>query len=251
MSRKPFQGVAAVVRFNWHFYLGAAVVLAVLLVAATVFSGWLAVVFAVVAAGVALTTLLSLAATFLAYDASPLYRLDWLGELLPERGEAANIHAGFDETSCLLRARFPAINWRVYDFYDPAKHTELSIRRARKAHPPDPTAIVHSTDAFPAGEDAFDAVLLTLAAHEIRGHRERVNYFGGLRRSLKPGGLIVVTEHLRDARNLAAYNLGAFHFHTAGAWLRTFQDAGLAVRETFSPAPFITTFVLVNHANHV
>ncbi|WP_435893776.1 methyltransferase domain-containing protein [Oceaniferula spumae] len=247
MSRSPFQGVVTVVRFNWHFYLFALMGVIVLLTVALICSGWISLLSWLAALGVLLTTVMSLVATYLAYDGSRLYRLDWLAPHLPEQGAGANIHAGFDETTALLRACYPGIVWGVYDFYDPKKHTEVSIQRARKAQPPEAGTIAHATDCFPADDDSLDVILLTLAAHEIRDHRERVDYFRDLRRSLKPGGLIVVTEHLRDLQNLIAYNLGAFHFHTAGVWLKTFREAGLTVTGTSRTAPLITTFVLTDH----
>jgi hypothetical protein len=243
-TRRPLQGVLTVLRFNWHFFAIATAGL----VALVVFAAFLPRPFDLLAVAAAqfaaLLILVSLAATFVAYDASGLYRLDWLAPLLPPTGTAANIHAGFDETSVLLRARFPGIKWTVLDFYDSAKHTEISIRRARAANPPEPGTLALSTTAPVFGIAPFDRVLLLLAAHEIRDHAERVGFFRALRRSLAPDGAILVVEHLRDPANLLAYHLGAWHFHSAPEWLATFRDAGLNVSDQRRLNPFITLFIL-------
>ena len=43
-----------------------------------------------------------------------------------------NINAGFDETSYILDDKFPNATIKAFDFYDAEKHTEASIKRARK-----------------------------------------------------------------------------------------------------------------------
>jgi hypothetical protein len=243
-SRRPLQGVLTILRFNWHFFALAAAGLVALLVSAAFLPRPFDLLAVAAAQSAALLVLVSLAASYLAYDASGLYRLDWLAPLLPPAGTAANIHAGFDETSAALRARFPRIDWTVFDFYDPAKHTEISIRRARAATPPQPGTLPLPTTASALASAPFDRVLLFLAAHEIRDHAERVAFFRTLRGALAPGGAILVVEHLRDPANLLAYNLGAWHFHTAAEWLSTFREAGLLVGERRKLNPFITLFVL-------
>ena len=49
----------------------------------------------------------------------------------PAGARIVNIHAGFDETSVMLKEKFPACELIVFDFYDPAKHTEVSIQDGR------------------------------------------------------------------------------------------------------------------------
>ena len=244
MSRSAFQGVSTVVRFNWHFYLIALGAVAALLILATLTTGGPAIICCAVATLAILALAVSLVATWLAYDASGLYRLDWLDPWMSGQGRAANIHAGFDETTALLRARFPRFAWDVFDFYDPVHHTEISIRRARNACPPPAETVAISTRLLPVPAASLDRILLILAAHEIRDASERVAFFRELRRALAPEGLIIVTEHLRDGPNIAAYNLGSFHFHRPAAWHASFAAAGLSLVATLTPAPLITTFVL-------
>ncbi len=244
MSRSAFQGVATVVRFNRDLYGIALGVAATLLSLALIASGWLNIACLVASILLILSTGISLAATWLAYDASGLYRLHWLDPWLRGRGQAANIHAGFDETTPLLRDRFPGFQWSVFDFYDPARHTEISLRRARIAHPPSSGTVKISTRHLPVSAASLDRILLILAAHEIRKSTERIAFFRELRRALAPGGLVIVAEHLRDWPNIAAYNLGSVHFHTPATWHDAFATAGFAIVATLKPAPLITAFIL-------
>lgn len=250
MKRRPLQGVRTVVRFNWHFFAGAAAAIAVLSLGARALSSPASELALAAAIAASVAVFISLFATFIAYDATGLYSFAWLDHWMrveepPGRPlAAANIHAGFDETSELLAERYPVFAWSVFDFFDAAKHTEISIRRARAAHPPRPDTVALRDGVIPRPDASFDRILLILAAHEIRDHAERAAFFRELRRAVRPGGLIIVTEHLRDPANLLAYNLGAWHFHTPAEWLATFADAGLEVVARRQINPFVTTFVL-------
>jgi SAM-dependent methyltransferase len=249
MNRSPFQGVITVVRFNWHLYAIALFAAATLIVISSQVPAWIAPHSRVVASLILLSTGLSLAATWLAYDSSELYALKWLRPWIPAHGNAANIHAGFDETTLHLRATFPNLNWRVFDFYDPAHHTEVSIRRARRSACPPADTVSISTHTLPVAPNSLDRVLLMLAAHEIRDPAERTAFFAELYRALAPDGLLIITEHLRDLPNIAAYNLGAWHFHSRSTWYTAFAASHFDLVTTFRPAPFITTFILKKHGS--
>ena len=60
---------------------------------------------------------MSLLVSWYVYDLSNLYKLSWL---FPNNDniKIVNIHAGFDETSVLLSAKFPNAELIVFDFYD-------------------------------------------------------------------------------------------------------------------------------------
>jgi SAM-dependent methyltransferase len=244
VNRRPFQGVWTIIRFNWHFHAIALAAIALLWVAAVNLSGWAALVCALSAVSAAFTVLISLLATWHAYDASGLYQLGWLAPELDHARHVANIHAGFDETSVLLESAFPNIIWHIFDFYNPTKHTEISIRRARKAQAPSPDTLAIHTDHIPLADASLDRALMMLAAHEIRDHNERVAFFREVKRVLTPRGRIVVTEHLRDFANIAAFSIGAWHFHPREEWLATFQKAGFRLAREFRNNLLITTFVL-------
>lgn len=249
VERRPFQGVWTIIRFNWHLHVIALAAIAFLLAGAVYLTGIAALVCTLLAISALLSVMLSLLATWHAYDASGLYQPAWLAPDLENARHAANIHAGFDETTAMLNSTFPKIDWHVFDFYDPSKHTEISIRRARKAHPPSPGTMTINTDQIPLAVSSLDRALLILAAHEIRDHDERVAFFRELKRVLAPGGRVIITEHLRDLANIAAYSIGAWHFHPRAEWLATFHAAGFRVAREFRNNLLITTFVLEPDAN--
>lgn len=244
VSRSAFQGVWTVLRFNWHLHALALALVGVLLVSAFYLPAPARIVAFLAAVAAFLPIPISLAATWVAYDASGLYELSWLPPMLVGARRGANFHAGFDETTPVLQATFPSIDWKVLDFYDPSKHTEISIRRARKAYPPAPDTVPIRTDTILLPDARLDVALLFLAAHEIRDAAERAGFFRELRRVLRPGGRVILTEHLRDLPNILAYSIGAWHFHPRSEWLATFEAAGFHVVGEFRNNPFITTFVL-------
>ena len=248
--RKPWEGVGNIVRFNWHFYAAAAVFCAPLAWGWFHFEGWLAGLFGLAFCGVAGVTLTSLAVSAYVYDLSGLYGLKWLDGLLPEAPrEMVNIHAGFDESSHLLAAKFPAARLQVFDFYDPSTHTEVSIERARKVARVFPGTLAVKTSTLPLADSSLDAAFLLLAAHEIRDDAERARFFKELRRALKPAGKLIVTEHLRDTANFLAYSVGAFHFLPRRTWGQTFAEAGFRVSRETKITPFLTTFLLEKHGD--
>ncbi|MEO1451461.1 MAG: methyltransferase domain-containing protein, partial [Bacteroidota bacterium] len=226
-KRGPFQGVLNIIRFNWHFYLIAGIGIVGLFVVMNWLPdsfqiwGWLGIFLVIFPLSV------SLLVSWYVYDLSGLYHLKWLNEeVLPSDALLVNIHAGFDETSSLLKTKFPEANLRVLDFYDPALHTEVSIRRARKAYPPYPGTESISTQKLPFASNSVDRVCLIFAAHEIRDEAERIAFFRELKRILKPDGKVWLTEHLRDIPNFLAYNIGFLHFHERSTWEKTFSAAG-------------------------
>ncbi|MGB8191164.1 MAG: class I SAM-dependent methyltransferase [Chitinophagaceae bacterium] len=189
--------------------------------------------------------LISLFVSSYIYDFSDLYKFAWLKNIKQTgNGKIMNINAGFDETSDLLRSRFQHAQFILADFYDAEKHTEVSIKRARKAYPADPATLPVNTKHLPVEDNAVDKVFCMLSAHEIRNDEERVYFFKELRRVLAASGQIIVTEHLRDAANFLAYNIGFFHFHSRATWLKTFRLSGLMIEKEIKITPFITTFVL-------
>lgn len=177
-----------------------------------------------------------------------MYSLNWLDSISLSKGSPiVNIHAGFDESSHLLKHKFPEAELSVLDFYDPVKHTEVSIKRARKAYPAFPGTKAISTSQLPLAESSGDCIFLILAAHEIRNEEERLAFFTGLKHALKPDGKIIVTEHLRDLPNFMAYTIGFFHFLPESHWKKAFKDSGLHISERFRITPFINTFILTKH----
>jgi SAM-dependent methyltransferase len=250
INRNPFQGVWNIIRFNWHFYAGSAISLVALWNIARFLDATFQTYVYILIGLITATSLISLGVSFFVYDLSPLYKLPWLdNHFTPEVSTIVNINAGFDETSELLANRFSQAELVVLDFYNPDKHTEISIRRARRAYPPYPDTKTVATGHLPLADSSIDKTFAFLAAHEIREDMERVAFFEELYRITRPGGQVLVTEHLRDIYNFLAYNLGYFHFHSYATWTKTFSQVGFAVSHEIKTTPFITTFILTKHGN--
>lgn len=243
--RKPFQGIGNIVRFNWHFYLLSIGFVVLILILNNYLNEKFSIYASIFCFLIVITTLISLLVSYYVYDSSELYKLTWLdGIMQTETGKIININAGFDETSILLKAKFPKAELIVMDFYDAKRHTEVSIKRARKAYPPYPNTQSIITSNIPLPDGCIDTIFVTLSAHEIRNDEERIVFFKELKRSLKQSGQIIVTEHLRDLSNFLAYNIGFFHFHSKSSWLNTFEKADLEIAKEIKITPFISTFIL-------
>ena len=240
--RKPFEGIRNIIRFNWHYYLLALILTITFSLIFIFLAGTPKIIDGLLVLSVFITAIVSLVVSWYVYDVSPLYKFTWLP---PTEGTSLiNIHAGFDEVSALLQSKYPHAEMKVYDFFDVQKHTEVSIRRARKANSPFIGTQTITTNYVPADDGSTDIIFAFLAAHEIRDPLERINFFTELRRALKPTGKIIVTEHLRDLNNFFAYNIGFMHFHSLSSWQHTFENAGLEIKEQLKITPFITTFIL-------
>ncbi|HRE09574.1 MAG TPA: methyltransferase [Ignavibacteria bacterium] len=243
--RKPFQGVLNIVRFNWHFYAAAIPVILFIAYIGWYFSGVVSVLHIAAAALAALSIVVSLLVSWHIYDRSNLYTLNWLdGFDIPAPKHIANINAGFDETSLLLKNKYPGAALDVFDFYDPGKHTEVSIERARKAYPPYPGTIQIDTDDPLLQRDSYDIIFLLLAIHEIRNNDERINFFRKLKGSLSANGRIIVVEHQRDPANFIAFNIGFRHFFSPKTWIENFKASGLNLIETKKLTPFLNIYNL-------
>ena len=246
--RKPFQGVWNIIRFNRHFYVPAVAALFILGFSVLYFPFQLRVWAYLLITAAAATVITTLLISYIIYDRSGFYQLSWLQLTFPADDPVlVNIHSGFDETSHALSRKYPTAQLTVMDFYDPIKHTETAIKRARKAYPPYPGTIKVKTDSLPLADSSADHILLTFAAHEIRDQNERNLFFRELFRMLKPGGCIVVTEHLRDLPNFLAYNIGFFHFLSQKTWQETFKNGGWNVSSHVKFTPFVSIFTLTKH----
>jgi|AntDeeMinimDraft_4_1070355.scaffolds.fasta_scaffold05040_2 ubiquinone/menaquinone biosynthesis C-methylase UbiE len=245
ITRKPFEGVLNIIRFNWHFY--ALALLAFIFLGGILFfvpgSFTLIPLLSLILIGVPIFT--SLAASFWVYDCSNLYQIPWIASLsINPEANLLVVNAGFDEFSPILKQRFPKANIQTADFYDPKKHTEVSIKRARKIFPPAAENVAIETHQLPFEDDQFDFVFIIFAAHEIRDDIERHKFFEELNRVCSKN--ILVTEHLRDGYNFLAYTLGFTHFLPLETWKQTFQKANLKLKDKIKTTPFVNTFILEN-----
>jgi SAM-dependent methyltransferase len=236
-----------IARFNWPLYLGAAAVFIASL--AGVFlarpSGW-EFAWSVSSFGAAYFLFGSLGVSHYVYDRSDLYRWSWLeralGGVRPRTAILA--HAGFDEASAALREKLGEVDWRILDHFNETQMTEASIRRARALFPPAPGTSPSRHDAWPVAADSADVVLGLLAIHELRSEAERRAWFTEAKRSLRPGGRVVLVEHVRDVANFLAFGPGFWHFHSPSSWRSCWESAGLRSIDEFRITPFIRVFVL-------
>lgn len=246
--RKPFQGVLNIMRFNWHFYLLSFVSLLFIVLLTNYVNEITAFYLRVICLLLVSPIFISLFVSYYVYDLSGLYTLSWLEESRnDEKSKIINIHAGFDETSVLLHEKYNDSGLVVLDFYNPSKHTEISIQRARKAYPPYPETQQVTTTKLPVEDNSVDKIFVIFAAHEIRNEEERILFFKELQRILKPTGEIIITEHLRDLPNFLAYNIGFFHFYSKATWFKIFASAELHIRREQKLTSFISSFTLIKN----
>ncbi|MFJ9607976.1 class I SAM-dependent methyltransferase [Kitasatospora sp. NPDC101176] len=226
-ARRP-SGVREVIRYNWPLYTAGVLTAAGGWAAARHLPGPAAALARAGAATAAAHLLISTLATWCVYDRSELHTYDWLPALLPDGpGTHLVVSAGLDEVSRPIAARHPAAHQRVADLYDPALTTEGSIRRARRHVPPAPGTVPARPGELPAATDSLDTVFAVFAAHELRRPADRRALFAEVARALRPGGTLLLVEHLRDAANIAAYGPGAWHFLPRSVWLGHAAEAGL------------------------
>jgi hypothetical protein len=246
MKRTPYQGVINIIRFNPGMFIAASLIISVGIIALIFTAGWIQFLIATALTGAIFSLTISLLVSHWIYDRSEIYTLPSLNNSTPtDHANWLTINAGFDEITATLRAQFPNINLRILDYYDPTKHTEPSIARARNAYPPDSETETISSDQIPAETNSVSKIVAFFSLHEIRNHQERVNTFIELHRTLTDNGELHLTEHLRDFSNLFVYNLGALHFHTRNIWHKTFDESGFKIKSEIKTTPFITTFVLI------
>ncbi|MFI0240508.1 class I SAM-dependent methyltransferase [Streptomyces sp. NPDC016845] len=236
-------GVRDVIAYNWPQY---ATGLATALAAATV-AGRLPPTLrrlARVGSAAAVTLLgTATAASWYVYDYSDLYTYDWLAELLPATPSSyVVVSTGLDEVSAPLAERWPTARHTAVDLYDPALTDEGSVRRARRRVKPPVHAVPGRPEELPLPSGGADAVLLVFAAHELRRERDREQLFTECVRLLRPGGTLLLAEHLRDIPNKAVFGPGAWHFLPRAEWLRLAAYAGLRPTAERRIAHLVTAF---------
>jgi SAM-dependent methyltransferase len=244
IKRRPFQGVLNILSFNRHFYFFGVGVLAIL-VASRWYVQWNDTFFWLVIAAFMYGLLMPLLVSAYVYDFSGFYKFDWLKKVIRNDEtvkQIVNINAGFDETSFILESKFPGATLRVFDFYNEKRHTEPAIIRARKVtlFYPDTRRIESGT--IPLETGSVDIVFLLSAVHEIRVHEEKVQFLKECHRVIKPGGKVIMVEHLRDFPNFVAFTIGFTHFFSRATWKKAFVQAGFTTFEETKFTPFMSIF---------
>lgn len=236
-------GVREVIAYNWPLYAGGLSAVAGGLALAPRLPPLPATLARTGALTAAALLLGSTAACWWVYDHSELYSLDWLSRLLPDGPrDHLVLSTGLDEISHPLAVRHPGSPQIVVDLYDPALTTEGSIRRARRRVPPRPGTLPGRPSRLPAATGSQDTVFAVFAAHELRRAADREALFAEITRTLRPGGTLVLVEHLRDGSNTAAFGPGAWHFMPRREWLRLADGAGLHTVTETRIAHLVTAF---------
>lgn len=246
INRKPFQGVFNIVRFNWHFYvLAFIIVILIYFLRQFSFGFWQIIMLFIL-----LPVSISLLVSFFIYDFKDFYSLKWIEFIDVEKPKnIININAGFDETSAIIKNKFPNENLKVLDFYDRNFNTEISIERARKAYPAYKNTIFVKANNLPIKNESTDLVFLIFAAHEIRKTIDRIIFLKELNRILENKGKIILIEHLRDLPNFLAFNIGFFHFYSKKTWLNNLEKANLKITTEHKLTLFTSLFIIEKNGN--
>ena len=244
IKRRKFQGVINIVSFNRHFYVFGLSVLA-LLFASRFFFDWPGTLFVIVIIAFLYGLLMPLIVSAYVYDFSGFYDFNWLNKQIDdEKGlkMIVNINAGFDETSFIIKVKFPNSELKVFDFYNARQHTEPAIKRARKVSLVYPGTQEIASNTIPLNDNAADIIFLLSAVHEIRSHEEKIQFLRECNRICKPGGKVIMVEHLRDFPNFLAFSVGFTHFFSRWTWKRAFENAGFSSFRETKFTPFMSIF---------
>lgn len=243
-KRRKFQGVLNILSFNRHFYIAGLIILAAIM-ASQLLINWPDILFWFIIVAFLYGFIMPLIISAYVYDFSGYYSMQWLKNLARDNeriGLIVNINAGFDETSFIIKNMFPHSDLKVFDFYNPSQHTEAAITRARKVSLVYPNTQQIPSDLVPLKDQAADIVFLLSAAHEIRSNEEKVQFLKECHRICKPGGNVIMVEHLRDVPNFLAFSVGFWHFFSRSVWKNAFKRAGFSTFQETKFTPFMSVF---------
>ncbi|MHA4812131.1 class I SAM-dependent methyltransferase [Flavitalea flava] len=244
VSRRKFQGVLNILSFNRHYYVFGLAVLLVLFVSHYLVK-WPDLLFGIIVAAFVYGLIMPLLVSAYVYDFSGYYELHWMNNLIRDQAKEkmiVNINAGFDETSFLIKNKFPQSDLKSFDFYNAKQHTEPAIIRARKVSLVYPDTLQVASGSIPLKDRTVDIVFLLSAVHEIRSHEEKIVFLKECHRLCKPGGKVIMVEHLRDFPNFLAFSVGFTHFFSRSVWKNAFERAGFDSFQETKFTPFMSIF---------
>ena len=244
IKRRKFQGVLNILNFNRHFYVFGIGILVIIITSNIIFESTDFLYWIIIGAFL-YGLLMPLIVSAYIYDFSGYYDFNWLKELKKldsNTNQIININAGFDETSFLIKNIFPQSHLKVFDFYNPEKHTEPAIIRARKASLVYPNTRQIASSVIPLKDKSIDIIFILSAAHEIRSNEEKIEFLKECYRICKPDGKVVMIEHLRDLPNFLAFSIGFTHFFSRKTWKNAFKSAGFSTLSETKFSPFMSIF---------
>jgi SAM-dependent methyltransferase len=237
-------GAVRIFLYNWPVYVGTWGLAVALLFLRPLLPPTSACLAALAAVTALAWSVVSLLVSLYVYDTSALVSGRWVPGLLgSQAGPWATIHAGLDAEVELDSVMTGACVARL-DIFDARVMTSASITRARVRTPSVNAAAPCSPTALALDDAACDAIVVAFTAHEIRDRGAREVFFDELRRSLRPGGKVLVVEHLRDLANFVAFGPGCLHFVGRGEWLRLAAHARLAVVSETRITPWVMALTL-------
>ena len=237
-------GALRIFLYNWPVYVGTWVAAALVLVAARSFYP-AASTMAAIGAGLAVAwSLGSLLVSFYVYDRSRLVSGRWIAPLLdPHTERWATVHAGLD-AEVELDSVMPGRCVARLDIFDRRIMTSPSITRARGRTAMTKPATACSPSALALADEGCDAVVVAFTAHEVRDLAAREAFFAELFRAVRPGGRVLIVEHLRDVANFLAFGPGFLHFVPRREWLRLARRAKLDVASETRITPWVMALTL-------
>lgn len=245
LKRRKFQGALNILSFNRHFYIAGLCVFILLILTLYALNVYGYIFWCVI--GIFLYGLIMpLFVSAYVYDLSKFYSFQWLqlenlNKNLPIK--ILNINAGFDETSYILKTKFPNSSLKVFDFYNAEQHTEPAIVRARKVSLNYPNTEQISTSLIPLADKSVDLIFLLSSVHEIRSNEEKILFMKECHRVCKTNGTVIMVEHLRDVPNFLAFSIGYTHFFSKHTWLKVFKEAGFPYVTEQKFTPFMSQFI--------
>jgi len=244
IKRKKFQGVLNILSFNRHFYVFGGIALILIIGSQLLFEWPSTLLWAIILAFI-YGLLMPLIVSAYVYDFSGYYNFNWLNDFIgldSDSTKIININAGFDETSFIIKNKFPKSNLEVFDFYNPQQHTEPAIIRARKVSLVYPNTKFIKSSEITLEDNSIDIIFLLSAAHEIRSNEEKIKFLKECHRVCKPNGTVIMIEHLCDLPNFFAFSVGVTHFFSLKTWKNTYHTAGFSSIREKKFTPFMSIF---------
>lgn len=244
VTRRKFQGVLNILSFNRHFYIVGLLVLSLIIISQLLLK-WSDTILFVIVLLFLYGLIMPLIVSAYVYDFSKYYQFNWLDAIIKPSSNPqtiVNINAGFDETSFIIKNKFPKSTLKVFDFYDAEKHTESAIIRARKVTLEYPNTQQIKSAYIPLEDNSVAVVFLLSAVHEIRTAEEKVRFLKECYRICKPDGKVILVEHLRDFSNFLAFSVGFTHFFSGKVWRKAFKESGFTSVIETKFTPFMSVF---------